>query len=159
MSDLVRILADPVQGPAIVSIYLPIAELPVNLLLILGLGVAVGFISGMFGVGGGFLMTPLLILVGIPAAVAVANVPSHMAASSMSGALTYWRRKQVDFGLGLVLLSGGMIGTAWAVRIYHKPFVRLIWLGALMMMAGGLLGGSGPGNCPHNFTTAPDVDG
>ena len=127
MPDPVRILADPVQGPAIVSIYLPIAELPVNLLLILGLGVAVGFISGMFGVGGGFLMTPLLILVGIPAAVAVANVPSHMAASSMSGALTYWRRKQVDFGLGLVLLSGGMIGTAIGV-----------WVFAILLRAGQL---------------------
>jgi uncharacterized membrane protein YfcA len=101
-----------------VSIYLPIAELPVNLLLILGLGVAVGFISGMFGVGGGFLMTPLLILVGIPPAIAVANVPSHMAASSMSGVLTYWRRQQVDLGLGLVLLSGGLIGTATGVWIF-----------------------------------------
>ena len=106
------------QGPAIVSIYLPIAELPVNLLLILGLGVAVGFISGMFGIGGGFLMTPLLILVGIPPAVAVANVPTHMAASSMSGALTYWRRKMVDFGLGLVLLSGGLLGTAIGVWVF-----------------------------------------
>jgi uncharacterized membrane protein YfcA len=122
-----RSLADPAQGPAIVSIYLPIAELPVNLLLILGLGVAVGFISGMFGVGGGFLMTPLLILVGIPPAVAVANVPTHMAASSMSGALTYWRRKLVDFGLGLVLLSGGLIGTAVGV-----------WLFAVLLRAGQL---------------------
>jgi hypothetical protein len=110
-----------------VSIYLPIAELPVNLLLILGLGVAVGFISGMFGVGGGFLMTPLLILVGIPPAVAVATVPTHMAASSMSGALTYWRRKLVDFGLGLVLLSGGLIGTAVGV-----------WLFAVLLRAGQL---------------------
>jgi len=110
-----------------VSIYLPIAELPVNLFLILGLGVAVGFISGMFGVGGGFLMTPLLILVGIPPAVAVANVPTHMAASSMSGLLTYWRRKLVDLGLGLVLLSGGLIGTAAGV-----------WLFAVLLRAGQL---------------------
>ena len=109
------------------SIYLPIAELPVNLFLILGLGVAVGFISGMFGVGGGFLMTPLLILVGIPPAVAVANVPTHMAASSMSGLLTYWRRKLVDLGLGLVLLSGGLIGTAAGV-----------WLFAVLLRAGQL---------------------
>jgi uncharacterized membrane protein YfcA len=110
-----------------VSVYLPIAELPVNFLLILGLGVAVGFISGMFGVGGGFLMTPLLILVGIPASVAVANVPSHMAASSMSGVLSYWRRKLVDLGLGLVLLSGGMIGTAVGV-----------WVFSLLLRAGQL---------------------
>lgn len=109
------------------SIYLPIAELPVNLLLLLGLGVAVGFISGMFGVGGGFLMTPLLILVGIPPAIAVASVPSHMAASSMSGTLTYWRKRLVDFGLGLVLLSGGLIGTAVGV-----------WVFALLMRIGQL---------------------
>jgi uncharacterized membrane protein YfcA len=117
-ADAIRDPPGSPQGPVIVSIYLPIAELPVNLLLILGLGVAVGFISGMFGVGGGFLMTPLLILVGIPPAVAVANVPSHMAASSMSGVLTYWRRQQVDFGLGLVLLSGGLLGTAIGVWVF-----------------------------------------
>jgi uncharacterized protein len=101
-----------------VPIYLPIAELPVNLFLILGLGITVGFISGMFGVGGGFLMTPLLILTGIPPAVAVATVPSHMAASSLAGAISYWRKKQVDIGLALVLLSGGILGTAAGVWIF-----------------------------------------
>ena len=126
------------------SIYLPIAELPVNLFVILGLGVAVGFISGMFGVGGGFLMTPLLILVGIPPAVAVANVPSHMAASSLSGALTYWRRRLVDLGLGLVLLSGGIIGTAVGVWV----FAVLLRVGQLDLVVGlsyvtllGIVGG------------------
>ena len=126
------------------SIYLPIAELPVNLLLILGLGVAVGFISGMFGVGGGFLMTPLLILVGIPPAVAVANVPSHMAASSMSGALSYWRKRLVDVGLGLVLLSGGLIGTSVGVWV----FAVLLRAGQLDLVVGlsyvillGIVGG------------------
>ena len=99
-------------------IYLPIAELPVNLYLILGLGITVGFISGMFGVGGGFLMTPLLILTGIPPAVAVASVPSHMAASSLAGAISYWRKKLVDVGLALVLLSGGILGTAAGVWIF-----------------------------------------
>ncbi len=74
------------------QIYLPIAELPVNVLLILGMGLAVGFISGMFGIGGGFLMTPLLIFIGISPAVAVASVASHVAASSFSGAISYWRR-------------------------------------------------------------------
>jgi hypothetical protein len=127
-----------------VSIYLPIAELPVNFLLILGLGVAVGFISGMFGVGGGFLMTPLLILVGIPPSIAVASVPSHMAASSMSGAMTYWRRKLVDLGLGLVLLSGGLIGTAVGVWV----FALLLHIGQLDLVVGlsyvillGIVGG------------------
>jgi uncharacterized protein len=101
-----------------VPIYLPIAELPVNALLILGIGVAVGFISGMFGVGGGFLMTPLLILTGIPPAVAVASVPSHMAAASFSGAISYWRKRLVDFGLGFVLLSGALVGTASGVWVF-----------------------------------------
>jgi uncharacterized membrane protein YfcA len=110
-----------------VSIYLPIAELPVNLFLILSLGIAVGFISGMFGVGGGFLMTPLLILVGIPPATAVASVPSHMAAASLSGAMSYWRKRLVDVGLGLVLLSGGILGTAFGV-----------WFFALLLRAGQL---------------------
>ena len=105
-------------------IYLPIAELPVNLYLILGLGITVGFISGMFGVGGGFLMTPLLILTGIPPAVAVASVPSHMAASSLAGAISYWRKKLVDVGLALVLLSGGILGTAAGVWIFS--FLRRI---------------------------------
>ncbi len=105
-------------------IYLPIAELPVNLFLILGLGITVGFISGMFGVGGGFLMTPLLILTGIPPAVAVASVPSNMAANSMSGSIFYWRKRLIDVGLGLVLLSGGVLGTAAGVWIF--AFLRRI---------------------------------
>ena len=70
------------------TIYLPIAELPVNIFTLLAMGIAVGFISGMFGVGGGFLMTPLLIFLGVPPAVAVASVSTHMAASSFSGTLT-----------------------------------------------------------------------
>lgn len=92
-------------------IYLPIADLPVNIFLILGLGASVGFISGMFGVGGGFLMTPLLILIGIPPAIAVSTVPTHMAASSFSGTLSYWRKKLVDRTLALVLLLGSLVGT------------------------------------------------
>src|ERR1700675_3258166 len=76
-----------------VQIYLPIADLPVNVFLVLGMGLAVGYISGMFGIGGGFLMTPLLIFIGIPPAVAVATVSSHIAASSFTGAISYWRRR------------------------------------------------------------------
>ena len=72
-------------GPSPVQIYLPIADLPVDIFLVLGMGLAVGFISGMFGIGGGFLMTPLLIFIGISPAVAVASVASHIAASSCSG--------------------------------------------------------------------------
>jgi uncharacterized protein len=101
-----------------VQIYLPIAEIPVNVFLILVMGLAVGFISGMFGIGGGFLMTPLLIFVGIAPAVAVASVASHIAASSFTGALTYWRRRAVDPALALMLLAGGLIGTAAGVWLF-----------------------------------------
>lgn len=97
------------------QIYLPIADLPVNIFLVLGMGMLVGFISGMFGVGGGFLMTPLLIFVGIAPAVAVASVASHIAASSFSGAISYWRRRSIDPLLAAVLLTGGTIGTALGV--------------------------------------------
>ncbi len=101
-----------------VQLYLPIADIPVNVFLILAMGAAVGFVSGMFGIGGGFLMTPLLIFVGISPAVAVASVASHIAASSFSGALSYWRRRAIDPALALVLLSGGIIGTALGVWIF-----------------------------------------
>jgi uncharacterized membrane protein YfcA len=101
-----------------VQIYLPIAELPVNMLLILAMGLTVGFISGMFGIGGGFLMTPLLIFVGISPAVAVASVASHIAASSFTGALTYWRRRALDPALALMLLAGGLLGTAAGVWLF-----------------------------------------
>src|SRR4051812_38097111 len=79
------------------------------------MGAAVGFVSGMFGIGGGVLMTPLLIFVGIAPAVAVASVASHIAASSFSGALSYWRKRAIDPALALVLLSGGICGTALGV--------------------------------------------
>jgi uncharacterized membrane protein YfcA len=101
-----------------VQIYLPIAELPVNVLLIFVMGLAVGFISGMFGIGGGFLMTPLLIFVGIAPAVAVASVTTHIAASSFTGAITYWRRRALDPALALMLLVGGILGTAAGVWLF-----------------------------------------
>ena len=75
------------------EIYLPIAELPVNMFLIFGMGALIGFLSGLFGIGGGFLLTPLLIFSGIPSAVAVATVSSQIVASSFSGAISYWRKK------------------------------------------------------------------
>ena len=100
------------------QIYLPIADLPVNMFLILAMGMAVGFVSGMFGIGGGFLMTPLLIFVGIAPAVAVASVASHIAASSFSGALNYWRRRAIDPALAAVLLCGGAVGTAAGVGLF-----------------------------------------
>ena len=102
------------------QVYLPIAELPVNMFLILGIGMAVGFISGMFGIGGGFLMTPLLIFAGIPPAVVVATEASQIAASSLTGSLAYWRRKAVDFKLGAVLLAGGLCGTVLGVMFFNQ---------------------------------------
>jgi len=101
-----------------VQIYLPIAELSVNVFLIFAMGLAVGFISGMFGIGGGFLMTPLLIFVGISPAVAVASVTTHIAASSFTGAITYWRRRALDPALALMLLVGGILGTAAGVWLF-----------------------------------------
>ncbi|RAI40954.1 sulfite exporter TauE/SafE family protein [Rhodoplanes roseus] len=100
------------------DIYLPIADLPVNVFLVFAMGIAVGFISGMFGIGGGFLMTPLLIFIGVSPAVAVATVSSHIAASSFSGALNYWRRRAIDLALAFMLLIGGLIGTAAGVWLF-----------------------------------------
>jgi uncharacterized protein len=101
------------------QIYLPIAELSVDVFLILGMGAAVGFISGMFGVGGGFLMTPLLIFVGIPPAVAVATQAAQITASSTSGALSYWRQKALDERLALVLAASGICGTGFGVWTFN----------------------------------------
>src|SRR3546814_10575100 len=97
------------------NIYLPIAEISVNVFLLLGMGGAVGFLSGVFGVGGGFLMTPLLIFIGVAPAVAVATEANQIVASSVSGVLAHWRRGNVDFRMGLVLLIGGTIGSLFGV--------------------------------------------
>ena len=99
-------------------VYLPIAEIPINVLLILGMGLAVGFLSGMFGIGGGFLLTPLLIFTGVPPAVAVATQTGQIAAASFSGMLAYWRRKAIDMRLALVLLAGGLLGTVVSVWLF-----------------------------------------
>src|SRR5208282_734534 len=98
-------------------VYLPIAELPVNALLMLALGGAVGFLSGMFGVGGGFLMTPMLIFAGVPSAVAVATGANPLIASSITGTIAQYRRRNVDIKLGLYLLAGGAAGSLLGVNI------------------------------------------
>ena len=100
------------------QIYLPIAEMPVSVLLILGMGAAVGFISGLFGIGGGFLMTPLLIFLGIPPAVAVATQSAQIVASSTTSALSALRRNALDLKLGGVLVAGGFIGSALGVWFF-----------------------------------------
>jgi uncharacterized protein len=129
-----------------VQIYLPIAGLPVDVFTVLGLSVAVGFISGLFGVGGGFLMTPLLIFLGIPPAVAVASVSSQIAASSVTGALAYWRRRAVDFKLGTILTLGGIVGAVLGVVFFnamrrqgHLDAVIVFSYIALLGSIGGLM--------------------
>ncbi|RED53883.1 sulfite exporter TauE/SafE family protein [Aestuariispira insulae] len=100
------------------SIYLPIAEISVNIFVILGLGVGVGMLSGIFGVGGGFLMTPLLFFLGIPAPVAVGTEANQIVASSVSGVLAHWRRGNVDVKMGIFLLIGGLIGSTAGVYLF-----------------------------------------
>ena len=100
------------------SIYLPIAEMNVNILLIIFIGMLVGGLSGLFGVGGGFLMTPLLIFLGIPPAVAVGTEAPHVLASSISGAIAHWRKKNVDIKMGFILLLGGIAGSTVGVNIF-----------------------------------------
>ena len=101
------------------QIYLPIAEVSVNAFLLLGLGGIVGVLSGMFGVGGGFLMTPLLFFIGIPPAVAVATEANQIVASSFSGVLAHFKRRSVDLKMGVVLLIGGLIGAALGVLLFN----------------------------------------
>ena len=101
------------------QLYLPIAEVSVNAFLRLGLGGIVGFLSGMFGVGGGFLITPLLFFIGVPPAVAVATGANQVVASSISGVLAQLRRKGVDFQMGGVLLAGGILGSAVGVWVFR----------------------------------------
>ncbi|MBT4952036.1 MAG: sulfite exporter TauE/SafE family protein [Pelagibacteraceae bacterium] len=100
------------------SIYLPIAEMNVNIFLIVFIGMLVGALSGLFGVGGGFLMTPLLIFLGIPPVVAVGSEAPHVLASSVSGVIAHWRKKNVDFKMGFFLLLGGVAGSTLGVNIF-----------------------------------------
>ena len=100
------------------QIYLPIAEMSANIMTLIGMGGLVGFMSGMFGVGGGFLMTPLLIFIGIPPAVAVASEANQIVASSVSGGLAHWRRRAVDIRMGLILMSGGVAGSYAGVQLF-----------------------------------------
>ncbi len=130
------------------QVYLPIAEMSVNLLVMVGLGAAVGFLSGMFGVGGGFLLTPLLMFSGIPTAIAVATGANQIVASSVSGALAQWRRGNIDFRMGYVLIAGGVVGAVggvFLVQLLNKlghadVFISLLYvtflglIGSLMLM-------------------------
>ncbi len=132
------------------QVYLPIAEISVDALLLLGLGGIIGFLSGLFGVGGGFLMTPMLIFIGIPPVVAVATQANNVIASSVSGVFAHWRRGNVDFKMGWVLLGGGFAGSTVGVGLFSllrslgqidlvinlSYVVFLGTIGALMMVEG-----------------------
>lgn len=128
------------------GIYLPIAELSVNMLVLLGMGWAVGFLSGMFGVGGGFLITPLLIFYNIPPAIAVATGANQVVASSVSGVLAHVKKGTLDFKLGTVLLLGGIFGSTIGVFVFAflrglgqlDLVVSLLYVG-LLGTVGGLM--------------------
>jgi uncharacterized membrane protein YfcA len=100
------------------QVYLPIAEMSVDALLLLGIGFGVGWLSGLFGVGGGFLLTPVLILIGIPAPVAVASGANQTLGASVSGLIAQWRRDNVDARMGVVLLTGGLLGSLLGVQLF-----------------------------------------
>jgi uncharacterized membrane protein YfcA len=129
-----------------VGIYLPIAEMSVNMVVLLAMGAAVGFLSGMFGVGGGFLITPLLIFYNIPPAIAVATGANQVVASSISGALSHLKRGTIDFKLGTVLLAGGVVGSTIGVYVFSllrsigqlDLFVSLLYV-ALLGTVGGMM--------------------
>ena len=109
------------------SIYLPIAEMNVNIFLIIFIGMSIGILSGIFGVGGGFLMTPLLIFLGIPPVVAVGSEAPHVLATSVSGFIAHWRKRNVDIKMGIFLLIGGLIGSTVGVNFfsYLKNFGQI----------------------------------
>ncbi len=126
------------------DIYLPIAEVSVNAGVLILLGAVVGFISGLFGIGGGFLMTPILLWMGIPPVVAVASEANHVAASSASSVISYSRRRQVDFRMGGVLAAGGAMGAILGVEVFR--WLRLLGQADLVVSLSyliflGLIGG------------------
>ncbi|RFC67137.1 sulfite exporter TauE/SafE family protein [Mesorhizobium denitrificans] len=128
------------------GVYLPIAEMSVNALVLLAMGAAVGFLSGLFGVGGGFLITPLLIFYNVPPAIAVATGANQVIASSFSGSLTHFKRGTLDFKLGLMLLAGGLVGSTIGVYVFAllrsvgqlDLFISLLYV-ALLGTVGGLM--------------------
>jgi uncharacterized membrane protein YfcA len=100
------------------DVYLPIAELSLNVFVLLGLGVVIGIVTGVFGLGGGFLLTPMLIFIGVPAGVAVASSANQLVGASLSGVIGYWRRGAVDFKMGTIMMIGGLAGSALGVLLF-----------------------------------------
>ena len=126
------------------DIYLPIAEMSLDLFLLLGLGTAIGFLSGVFGVGGGFLLTPLLIFIGVPPAVAVASSANQLVGASVSGVIAHWRRGNVDFKMGFILLLGGLAGSVlgvWLFTLLKRMGQIELTISLLYVVLLGTLGG------------------
>lgn len=126
------------------QLYLPIAEMSVNIPLVLGMGVVVGYLSGLFGVGGGFLLTPLLILYGLPPAVAVGTQSNQIVATSVTGVMAHMRRGNVDVKMGLVLSAGGLVGAALGVWLFSvlRAFGHIdVVISLLYVVFLGLIGG------------------
>ncbi len=128
------------------NIYLPIAELSANVFVLLGIGGGIGVLSGIFGVGGGFLMTPLLMFIGVPPGVAVATGANQIVAASISGVLAHWRRGNVDIKMGVILLIGGLIGSTFGVGLFsmlkeigQADFVVQICYVVFLGIIGGLM--------------------
>jgi uncharacterized protein len=128
------------------EVYLPIAGMSINVLFLAGLGALVGFMSGLFGVGGGFIMTPLMMMAGIPPAVAAASDSNQIVAGAASGAYAHWRLRNVDFKMGLVLLCGGLVGGTVGVQLVRLlrelgniEFVMKLLYVIMLGLIGGLM--------------------
>lgn len=129
------------------NIYLPIAGFSVNLFVLLGLGAGIGFVSGLFGVGGGFLLSPLLIFLGVPSTVAVASGANLVIGTSVSGVIAHWQKRNVDFRMGIVLVLGGLIGSTLGVWIFAwlqrrgeiDPIISLFYIFFLGIIGGTML--------------------
>jgi uncharacterized protein len=128
------------------QIYLPVAELSLNVFLLLAIGLAIGFLSGMFGIGGGFIMTPFLIFLGVPPGVAVGTGASQVVAASVSSAFSHWQRGNVDLQMGYFLIGGGVFGAIAGVKVLYilkragqlELFVALTYV-VLLGVVGGLM--------------------
>src|SRR3954470_19761772 len=133
-------------GPARpdMDIYLPIAEVSLDIFLLLALGGGIGFLSGVFGVGGGFLLTPMLIFIGVPPAVAVASSANQLVGASVSGVIAHWRRGNVDFKMGFILLLGGLAGSVlgvWLFTLLKRLGQIELTISLLYVLLLGTLGG------------------
>ena len=109
------------------NFYLPIAEISINIYILISLGVGIGFISGLFGIGGGFISSPLLILVGIPPAVAVGTTTVQVFASTSTGVVSHFQRKNIDYQMGLTMVIGGLVGTLFGVLILNNLKTCLLY--------------------------------